>query len=142
MGSVSTPGIPHWPDEPVHEVIAFVLPQAEMDLAPLAEHLRERFPGAGVGTHGRGGQLDQVAVYADGWMVRVYLQEGDDALADSRDMAADAFADHPRAKEMGECRRRVDVLVADPTVSVAAFDCLDTTREWLKAQPGVIVIHP
>ena len=57
-------------------------------------------------------------------------------------MAADAFADHPRAAEMGECRRRVEVLVADPAVSVAAFDCLDTAREWLKAQPGVIVIHP
>ena len=50
--------------------------------------------------------------------------------------------EHPRAAEMATCRRRVDVLVADPDVSVAAFDCLDTAREWLEAQPGVIVIHP
>ena len=144
MGSVSIHGIPPWPDEPGHEAIAFVLPQAVIDLAPLAELLRERtrVQGGEVSTHDRRGQMDVVAAHGDRWMVRVYLQEGNDVLADSRDMAGDCYADHPRAAEMALCARSIDVMAADPSVSVAVFDCLDTAREWLKAHPGVIVIHP
>lgn len=110
MGSVSIAGIPRWPDEPTHEVTAFVLPHAMIDLAPLAELLRERtrFHRAGeVSTHTRAGRLDIVASHGDGWMVQVSIQEGADVLADSRDMAARSYADHPRATEMAACARRI-----------------------------------
>ncbi len=144
MGSVSSRGFPSWPEEPVHEVAAFVLAQARLDFALLAQLLSERARArnAQVATDRWRGILDKVAAYADGWMVQISMHEGEDVLADCRDMAADCYAEHPRAAEMATCRCRIDVMVADPALSVAALDCLDTAREWLKAQPGVIAIHP
>jgi hypothetical protein len=141
---LSIPGYPDLPEDAVHEVSAFVLPQARLDFAALTKLLAEqaRAHDAEVATHSWPGVVDQVAAYADDWMVEASFQEGDDVLADLRDMAADCYAQHPRAAEMATCRCRVDVWVFDPDVSVAAFDCLDTARECLKAQLGVIVIHP
>jgi hypothetical protein len=144
MGNLSIPGIPDLPDDANHEVLAFVPPQAGMDFKALTRVLSERAraQNAEFATHSWLGVIDEVAAYEDNWMVVVTFQEGDNVLADARDMAGDCYAEHPRAAEIATSRCRVDVWVDDPGVHVAAFDCLDTVREWLKAQPGVIVIHP
>jgi hypothetical protein len=141
---VAWPGIPHWPDEPVAEAAGFVLPEARMDLAPLLDLFRALSGrhGAAVGTHSQDGRLDVVAAHAEDWMVRVYFNEGEDVQNDAQLQAADCYAGHPRAAEIAQCARLVQILVADPDCHVAAFDFLDTAREWLKAQPGVIALHP
>ena len=102
--SVAWAGIPHWPGEPAAEAVGFVLPHAPLDLAPLAALLREGCRGAAVGTRGRDGRLDVVAAPAGGWMVRVYLQQGDGVLADSRAMAAGCYAEHPAPRKWPPAR--------------------------------------
>jgi hypothetical protein len=144
MGSVSVPGYPEFPGEPEHEVLAFVLPQARLAFEAATELLADlaRTGGAQFATHEWRGVSDRAAAYGDEWMVEVSAQEGDDVAADLKDMAGDCYAGHPRAAEIAACRRRVDVWVFDPAAHVTAFECLDGVREWLKAQPGVVVIHP
>jgi hypothetical protein len=147
--SVAWPGIPHWPDEPVSEVYGFVLPDMELDLSKVASIFRETGSGVSVGEYQTNDEVNfrhrpvvsqVVAAFAENWMVRVYLKVG--VLGDAQQMADHCFRNHPQAAEIGTCDRLVDILVADPDCSVAAFDCLDTAREWLKGQPGVIVLHP
>ena len=144
MGSVSTPGFPAWPDNADHKVLAFVSPQTRIDFAALTELMRERARanGARFATDSSSGVIDQVAVFDDKWIVLVTFQENDAVFADLRDMAGHYYGEHPRTSEMATCRCRVDIHVLDPAVHVAAFDCLDTAREWLKSQPGVIAIDP
>jgi hypothetical protein len=141
MGEVVRPGIPRWPDEPASEVIGFVLPGARIDLAEVAAALRHQLPGVAVVEHPPGGPVDSVAAFADGWMVRVLLKGG--VQSDAEHMATEDFLrDHPRAAEIAGCDRMAEVMVADPDVSVAAFEALDAARGWLVRHPGVIAVHP
>jgi hypothetical protein len=141
MGEVVRPGIPCWPDEPASEALGFVLPGAVIDLAEVAEVFRRQLPAESVGVHHSGGPIDLVAAFGDGWMVRVLLKDG--VESDAEHMATEDFLrGHPRAAEIATCDRLVEVMVADPQVSVAAFEVLDAARGWLVGQPGVIAVHP
>ena len=139
MGGVLLPGIPHWPDEPVFEAVAFVTPTAELDFSRVAELLRHAAPDASHGRYvGEGRQV--IAAWAAGWMVRVSLACG--ILASARAMAEDCYAAHPRAADIAVSDRWVEVQVADPAGTVAAFECQDAVREWLGSLSGVALIAP
>jgi hypothetical protein len=144
MGAISRSEFPDFPEEADHEVLAFVTPDASIDFADLSKllHQKAQAHDAKFATYRWAGVIDQVAVYADGWIVLVNFQEDNLVAGDLRDMASRYYGEHPQAAEMARCRCRVDIYVSDPEVHVAAFDCLDTAREWLKAQPGVIAIDP
>jgi hypothetical protein len=141
MAKVVRPRIPHWPDEPASEALGFVLPGARLDLAEVAEAFRRQLPAGSVAVERSGGRVGLVAAFGEGWMVRVMLKEG--VRSDAEHMATEDFLrDHPRAADIATCDRMVDVMVADPDVSVAAFEALDAARAWLVGQAGVIAVHP
>jgi hypothetical protein len=138
---VTWPGIPHWPDEPSSEVYGFVPPGADIDLSGAAESLRRALPGVSIEVHRSAGVVNVVAAFADDWMVRVYRKEG--VRGDALEMVRGGFLrDHPNATEIITCDRLVDVMIADPQVSVTAFEALEAARGWLLSQAGVIVVHP
>lgn len=141
MGEVVRPGIPRWPDEPTSEALGLVLPGASIDLTELAGLFRRQLPAEAIAVDSSRGRVDLVAAFADGWMVRAVFKEG--VRSDAEHMASEGFLQgHQRAAEIATCDSMVEVMVADPTVSVAAFEALDAAIGWLVGQPGVIVVHP
>jgi hypothetical protein len=140
MGEFLLPGIPKWPAEPADEALGFVLPGAEIDLDGVAEAFRRQLPDESVRAHRVGGRVEVVAAFGDEWMVRVLLNDG--IRSDAEHMATEGFLrDHPRAAEIAACDRLVVVMVADPEVSVAAFEVQEAARGWLVGQPGVIAVR-
>jgi hypothetical protein len=141
MGEVVRSGIPVWPDEPVSEALGFVLPTAVIDLSAVADLFRQRLPAESVRVYPVDGSAELVAAFDKKWMVRVLLKGG--VRSDAEHMATEDFLrTHPRATEIATCDRLVDVMVADPQASVAAFEVLEAARDWLLGQSGVIAVHP
>lgn len=141
MGEVVRPGIPPWPDEPASVALGFVLPGTDLDLTEVAEAFRRDLPTESVGVDRSEGRVELVAAFGDNWMVRVLLKNG--VRSDAEHMATEDFLrDHPRAAEIATCDLLVEVMVADPRVSVAAFEALDAAHGWLVGRPGVIAVHP
>jgi hypothetical protein len=121
---------------PTYEAITFLQEGSDFDLAVAARRLAEWLPNTEVTRRGKG-----IVVKSSGWEVRLHLMDEPYVAEESRDIAKQ-FADCPRAAEIGECERRVEVCSTDPDPDMGHFNDFVFVLHALEEFRGVILFDP
>jgi len=119
-----------------YEAIAFLQDSSDFDLAAAARRLAEWLPEWQVVRRGK-----DISVRSPGYALLLRLADEPLVAEESLDMAA-FFANCPRANEIAEGKRRIDVSCADPDPGMDHFNDFICVCQALESFRGVILLDP
>jgi hypothetical protein len=115
--------------------IAFLLPEAQLDMAGLARRLRRRFPEARVQLHGR-----RVSMWWGEWKQTLSLHTDEMPVEECREMAS-GHPDDPTWRRVAGAVGRVEVQ-ADVDPEDRYYNEWLLLSEFLSSIPGVLAYDP